>query len=128
MDSIALVPHLLTPFNYVYWREDMQVSLHNICLFRMTMGRDTEPHHPTEKNKFLNWLDEALGFLCTHISRDILFHIEGLNTPKEAWEKLKLLFGKQDEIQGNIFEKKLIALQLNNFETIQHFFTKFKSL
>ena len=54
------------------------------------MGRETEPHHPTEKNKFLNQLDEAFGFLCTHISYDILFHLEGLETPKEAWEKIEL--------------------------------------
>ena len=76
----------------------MQVSLHKIGLFRMTMGREVEPRQYVEKNKFLNRLDEAFGFMCTHISRDILFHLEGLRTLKEAWEKLESLFGKQDEI------------------------------
>ena len=38
------------------------------------------------------------------------------------------MFGKQDELQGNILENDLIALQPNNFEYIQQFFTKFKSL
>ena len=92
------------------------------------MGREIEPHHLTQKNKFLNRLDEAFGFLCTHISRDLLFHLEGLKTPKEDWEKLEFLFGKQDELRGHILENKLISLQPNNFETIQQFFTKFKSL
>ena len=46
--------------------------------------RETKPHHNAKKNKFLNRLDEAFGFLCTHISRDLLFHFEGLNTPKES--------------------------------------------
>ena len=76
----------------------MQVSLRKIVLFRMTMDREIEPHHPTEKNKFLNPLDEAFGFPCTHISRNIVFHLEGLKTLKEYWEKLELLFGKQDEL------------------------------
>ena len=76
----------------------MQVSLHTLAMFRMTMGRETEPHHPAEKNKFLNLLDEAFDFLCTHISWDIFFHLEGLRTMKEDWEKLESLFGKQDEI------------------------------
>ena len=76
----------------------MQVSLRNIGLYRMTMGRETKPQQHVEKNKFLNRLDEAFGFMCTHISRDILFHLEGLRTPKEAWDKLESLFGKQDEI------------------------------
>ena len=106
----------------------MQVSLCKLGLFRVTMGREIEPHHSSEKNKFLNRLDEAFGFLCTHISQDLLFHLEGLETPKEAWEKLESLFGKQDELQGHILENELIALQPSSFETIQRFFTKFKSL
>ena len=119
MDSSALLPRILTPFNYVDWMEDIQVSLHNKGFFSMTMGIETEPHHPTGKTKFLNWLDEAFGFLCTHISWDIIFHLEGLKTPKEAWEKLEFLFGKQDEIRGHILENELIALHPRSFETIQ---------
>ena len=92
MDFTALIPHTLTPFKYVDWRENMQVSLHNIVLYMMNMGRVTKSHHPTQKKKFLNRLDEAFGFLCTHISRDLLFHLEGLKNPKEAWEKLEFLF------------------------------------
>ena len=96
----------------------MLVSLCKLGLYRMTMGREIEPHHPTEKNKFLNRLDEAFGFLFTHISRDLLFHIEGLKTPKEAWDKIEFLFGKQYEFQGHILENELIALQPNSFKTI----------
>ena len=66
--------------------------------------------------------------MCTHISRDILFHIEGLRTSKEAWDKIESLFGKQDEHRGNIMENELIALQPNSFETIQQLFTKYKKL
>ena len=102
----------------------MQVSLHKLGLFRMTMGREAEPQHYFEKNKFLNRLDEAFGFMCIHISQDLLFHLEGLKTRKESWENLESLFGKQDELQGHILENELIALQLNSFETIHQFFTK----
>ena len=76
----------------------MQVSMRKLVLYRMTMGQETEPRHLAEKKKFLNRLDEAFGFLCTHISKDLLFHLEGLRTPKEAWEKLEYFFGKQYEI------------------------------
>ena len=88
MDSLALVPRILTPFNYVDWTAHMRVSLCKLGVFSMIMGREIEPHHPTKKNKFLNRLDEAFGFLCTHISMDLLFHLEGLKTPKEDWENL----------------------------------------
>ena len=106
----------------------MQVSLCKLGLCRMITSTETEPHHPTKKNKFLNRLDEAFGILCAHNSRDLLFHLEGLKTPREALEKLKFLFGKQDELLGNILENEIIALYPGSFETIQEFFTKFKSL
>ena len=66
--------------------------------------------------------------MCTHISQDILFNIEGLRNLMEAWENIESLFGKKDELQGNILKNDLIALHPNSFETIHHFFTKFKSL
>ena len=73
-------------------------------------------------------LDEDFDFMWIHISRELLFHLEGLRTQKEVWVNLESLFGKQDEMRGHIMENELIALQPNNFETIQHFFSKFKSL
>ena len=106
----------------------MQVSLRKLCLYRMTMGKETEPQQHVEKNKYLNRLDEAFGFMCTHISLDILFRLEGLRNPREDSEKLESLFGKQDELRGNILENELISLQPSHFKSIQQFFTKYKSL
>ena len=106
----------------------MQLALRKKGYYRIILGREVEPHHPSEKKKFMNRLDEAFSYLCTHISRDLLFHLEGLRTPKEAWEKLEILFGKKNEIHGHILENALIALQPSSFDTIQQFFAKFKSL
>ena len=65
------------------------------------MGTEIEPRQYIEKSKFLNKLDEAFGFMCIHISRELLFHLEGLRTPKKVWDKLESLFGKQDETSLN---------------------------
>ena len=94
MDPQPSTPRILTPFNYVDWRVYMNLSLCKQGYFRIILGREVEPHHPAESNKFLNRLDGAFGSLCTHISRDILFHLEGLRTPKEDWENIEVLFGK----------------------------------
>ena len=40
-----------------------------------------------EKSKNLNKLDEAFGFMCIHISREIIFHLDGLKTPREVGMK-----------------------------------------
>ena len=106
----------------------MQFSLHNNVYFSIILGREVEPHHPAEKNKFLNSLDEAFDYLCTHISIDLLFHLQGLRTPRESWENLEVLFGKKDELQGHNLENQLISLHPITFKTIQQLFTKFKPL
>ena len=106
----------------------MHVALHKLGMYKMTMGRETEPQQYVEKNKFLNHLDEAFGFMCTHIYWDILFHLEGLRTPKEAWDNLESLFGKKYEIKGIFLENYLISLQPSNLQSIHQLFTKYKSI
>ena len=62
----------------------MHIVLCNKVLYMVTMGKDVEPQQPLEKLKYLNKLDEAFGFMCIHISRELLFHLDRLKTPKEV--------------------------------------------
>ena len=57
-----------------------------------------------------------------------MFHIDSLTTPNEFGVKLETLFGKTDELRGHQLENELIILSPTHFDTIQDFFTKFKSL
>ena len=85
---------ILTPFNFHSWKGDMEIQLHAIGLYRVTMDTEEEPVSMTDKARFLNKKDEAFRFLCLSISRDLLFHLSGLKTPKEIWDKLETLYGK----------------------------------
>ena len=102
----------------------MQITLCNKGLYKMEIVREVEPQQNVEKSKFLNKRDEAFGFMCIHISKDLMFHLEGIKNPKEAWDNIESLFGKQDEIRGHLLENELIALKPSSFETIQQFFLK----
>ena len=102
----------------------MQISLCKKGLYMMTMGRAVKPHQYIEKLKHLDRIDEAFGYMCIHISRELLFHLDGLSTPKEIWDYLESLFEKHDELRGHILENELIALHPSNFKTIQYFFLK----
>ena len=127
-NSTSLTPIILTPFNYLDWRDDMQIVLCNKGLYSVTIAREVKPQQPLENSKYLNKLDEAFGFMCIHISKELLFHLDGLKTPREVWQNLELSFGNKDELRGHILENEPISLQPINFETIQQFFSKFKSL
>ena len=92
------------------------------------MNTTTQPNAVVEKIKYWNKLDEAYGFLCLSISKDILFHIMGLKTPKEIWDHLASLFDKQDDLQIYQLDNEMISLNPGKYETMNVFFTKFKHL
>ena len=66
--------------------------------------------------------------MCLSISQDLLFHLLGLKTPKEIWDKLETLYGKQDDLRVYHLENELMSLQPSNLETLNDFFTNFKHI
>ena len=52
-----------------------------------------------DKEKYFNRLNAAYGFFFLSISRDLIFHIKGLKTPKEVWDNISSLFDKQDDLR-----------------------------
>ena len=97
-------------------------------LYRVTMAIEAEPNAAAKKIKWHNRRDEAYGLLCLSISRDLLFHLDGLTSPNEVWEKLADIFGKTNEMRGHQIENELISLSPNSFESVQLYFSKFKAL
>lgn len=124
----ASIVSILTPYNYFEWKSKMIIYLKRHGYYRVIMGLEIEPQDATEKIKWFNKCDEAFGTLCMSVSLDLLFHIESATTPNEVWTKLETLFGKQDELRGHQLENELIGLSPTNFDTIQDFFTKLKSI
>ena len=97
-------------------------------LFRVTMENQVEPNSSAEKIKWHNRIDEAYGLLCLSISKDLLFHLDGLTSPNEVWEKIQTLFRNTNKMRGHQLENDLISLILSNFETFEDYLSKFKSL
>ena len=87
-----------------------------------------EPDALLEKAKWNNRLDEAYGFIFLSIYPGKLFHIDVLTTPNQVWTQLESLFGVQDELRAHQLEIELFSLSPSNFEFLEGFFTKFKSL
>ena len=104
------------------------MQLRSKRLFRLTMEVEKMPIHYVDKEKYGNMIDETYRCLCLSISQDILFHINGLKTPKKVWDKLASLFDKQNDLRIYHLENELIYLHPGNFETLNDFFTKFKHL
>ena len=87
-------------------------------LYRVTMAIEAYPNAAAEKIKWHNKRDEAYGLLCLSISRDLLFHLDGLTSPNEVWENIVDIFGKTDEMRGHQIENELISLSPTSFESL----------
>ena len=66
----------------------MVVMLCTKQLFRLIEETEVEPASDKDKAKYMNRLDEAHGQLLSSVSRDLLFHIQELKTPKEVGTSL----------------------------------------
>ena len=97
-------------------------------LYRVTMETETDPNAAAEKIKWHNRRDEAYGLLCLSISRDLLFHLDGLKSPNEVWEKIIDIFGKTDEMRGHQIKNELISFSPSSFESLQLYFSNLKPL
>ena len=111
---------ILTPFNFFEWKSEMEILLRAKGLYRVTMAKEAEPNAAAKKIKWHNRRDEAYGLLCLSISRDLVFHLDGLTSPNEVWEKIQNLFGNIDEIRGYQLENELISLSPRSFKSL-HF-------
>ena len=118
----------LTPFNYHQWKDDMKILLYTKHLFRLIEEIEEEPESNKDKAKYMNMLDEAIGLMLSSVSKDLRFHIQDLDTPKEALDKLASFFDKHDEMRIHQLENELISLNPSNFKSLNEFFTKFKNL
>ena len=92
---------MLTPLKLFDWKEYMVIQLRAKGIYRVTIGTEVEPNSAVEKAKYFNKLDEAFGLFYLRISRELLFHVDSLETPNEFWVKLEALFRKTDELHGH---------------------------
>ena len=88
------------------------------------MDIEEDPASMTDKARSLNKKDKAFRFLCLFVSRDLLFHILGLKTPKKIQDKLETMYGNQDDLRVYQLEIELMFLHPSNFKTLNEFFHK----
>jgi hypothetical protein len=62
------------------------------------MGRELKLIDDENKVKCTNNNDEAHGLIRKSITPDLMFQLQGINDPGDAWEKLENMFGKHNII------------------------------
>jgi hypothetical protein len=86
---------LLTPHNYLEWKEKIMLLLRCKGVHQITMEMEVEPDSVDEKNDFLNRQDLAIGSISMSVSPKLFHQVyeesQG-STPNELWTRLEVLF------------------------------------
>ena len=97
----------------------MEDLLRSKGLYRITLGTKTAPDDEEKIAKWDNKNDQDCGLIGMSISPDLRFHLDGLDSPVKAWEKLNSVFGIKNEIRAFQLENELLTLNPSNFPSIE---------
>jgi hypothetical protein len=105
----------------------MEYLLRSKGLYQITLGKETSPTDVDKKAKWDNRNDEACGLIGMSISLDLRFHLQSIDKPKEASEKIESVFGKHNIIRAQKLENQVMTLSPNDFSCIEDYLSKFKT-
>jgi hypothetical protein len=106
----------------------MEDLLRSKGLYRITLGTEAAPNEDEKQVKWENKNDQARGLIEMFISPDLRFHLDGVDSPVKAWEKLNKNFGIKNEIRAFQLENELLTLDPSTFPFIEDYLSKFKTL
>ena len=69
-----------------------------------------------------------MGLIALNISNILLFHLDGLTTPRAIWTKFHNLFGTMNQFRVLQIDAEFTSLVLESFTSIENFLMKLKSL
>jgi hypothetical protein len=106
----------------------MKDLLRSDGLYWITLGKEKEPNDVDKNFKWDNRSEEARGLIRMSISPYLRFHLQEIDDPDEAWEKLEFVFGKHNIIRAHSLENQILTLSQNVFSCIEDYLSKFKTL
>ena len=101
---------LLTSTNYFQWKSHMEDLLRSKGLYRITLGKEKTPTDADKKAKWDNRNGEARGLIGMSISPNLRYHLQEIDDPEEAWDKIESVFGKLNIIRERQLENRVLTL------------------
>jgi hypothetical protein len=96
----------------------MEDLLRSKGLYQITLGKEKTPTGVYKKFKWDNRNDEERGLIGMSISHDLRFHLQSIDKPKEAWEKIESVFSKHNIIRAQQLENQVLNLSPSFFSSI----------
>jgi hypothetical protein len=82
------------------WAPDMETLLKSKGLWKYMKIVILDTTYDQAKIVFDGKKDDVVGVITTYISREIQFHISGIDCPHQVWNEMNSLFYRVDEIHA----------------------------
>ena len=107
--------------NYETWKVQAKLTLLKEGLWGVVQGTETAPaeENADARAKFVGRRDKALATLGLSVDPTLLYLLDGIDDPKEAWKKLNDQFCKKTWANKLELRKKLHTLRLKEGESVQ---------
>jgi len=88
----------------------------------------TTPTDDYKKAKWDNRNDKARRLIGMSISPDLRYHLQGVDEPEAAWDKIESVFCKLSIIRAQQLENQMLSLSPSDFSCLGDYLSKFKTL
>ena len=106
----------------------MEYLLRSKGLYQIDLEKETTPTNADKKTKWDNRNDEAHGLIGMSISPNLRYHLQGIDDPEAAWDKIESVFGKLNIIRAQQLENQILTLSPSDFSCLGDYLSKFKTL
>jgi hypothetical protein len=62
--------------------------------------------------------EKSCGLIKMSINPDLRYHLQEINDPKEAWDKIESVFSKLNILQAQQLENQILTLSLSDFSCL----------
>jgi hypothetical protein len=92
------------------------------------LGKEKAPINEDKKAKWDSRNDEAQGLIRMSVAPNSRYHLQEIDDPEEAWDKIESVFGKLNIIRAQQLENQILTLSPSNFSCLADYLSNFKTL
>ncbi|KAI3832417.1 hypothetical protein MKX03_020651 [Papaver bracteatum] len=107
LSEVVIGDEPLSSSNYENWKVYMQNYLSNLNLWGIVNGNESKPDELNEYNTWMTRNEMALSAIKTSCGPEMVSHLHGIDSAKEAWDQLASMQCSEVNVAGSTEETDL---------------------
>ncbi|RZC82070.1 hypothetical protein C5167_044649 [Papaver somniferum] len=108
LSEVVIGDEPLTSSNYENWKVYMQNYLSNLNIWGIVNGTESEPDEANEYKTWMTRNEMVLSAIKTSCGPEMVTHLHGIDSAKEAWDRLASIQSSEANVAGSIEETGVV--------------------